>query len=173
MFPLEAEAPAQNSEPSPGSRFDPQIAAVRAQNFARDVQAEAGAGHAIPYRAAAVKLVEDALALALRDAGAAIVHANNHAIAFEIGHNADGRSGRRIFQGIIDQLAQGEREQFRIGRNARQVRARIQAHRSAGRLRFEMLENFREQLRRRRSDSRSRRIFPASICDMRTASVTS
>ncbi len=122
---------------------------------------------------AAIELIEDAFALALRNAGAAIVHANDDAIAFEIGHDADGRCGRRIFEGIVDQLAEREREQFGVGRDAREVRAGIEAQRSAGGLRFEIFEDFRRAVRATSIDSRSRRIFPASICDMRTASVTS
>ena len=105
--------------------------------------------------------------------GPAIVDADHHALALKIRYYADGRSWRRIFQRIVDQLPQRKREQLRIGRDARQIGARIQAQRPSRGLRFEMLQDLARSSCATSTDSRSRRIFPASICDMRTASVTS
>src|SRR5579884_3062360 len=90
-------------------------ASVYRDNVPHRREAHAGAFYVCPRAgASAHELAEYGFALGERNAGALVAHANGYAVALHAVFEPDDRRIRRVLQGVIDQIAQGDAEGFRI-----------------------------------------------------------
>ena len=71
---------------------------------AADGQAESRAAHVFGF--ATVKLFENTFFLAGRNAGAAVADFDDHGAVFLESGNFEGRTGRRVFGGVLEQIPQ-------------------------------------------------------------------